>query len=266
MLLLSISFLILSSPSSYAKIGERECLPKDFRARMGLPRSQKNENTCWAFTAAKLLEENLCRQDPVRCGLELSVADSMRCRFTLSPAPPERALNCGLQRGICSEKNAPYPFFSWWPFWESSEAKFSALWNSPACSGERYAPVGASHLVVRGQPLTNDSEGLGLSAEDELDEKADLAKSLLEAFAEDRSSILTLYVYAPGSNRRCDWLSCRRGRHAVVLNGMRWDQSAQVCEVHVADTIEAAVGTGWHAADTLLSEGIRLTWIRSSKR
>lgn len=75
-------------------------------------RDQDGHNVCWGFVAAGLLEEELCLSDSAKCGVALSVLDTMRSNWSLGASNEmrdvEKAVEYGIKNGVCPEESAPF--------------------------------------------------------------------------------------------------------------------------------------------------------------
>lgn len=114
--------ILLNVESVANAVSEAACPAADHSARFGPIRDQDGHGYCWAFTAAALLEEQACIQDAKLCKKNLSPIDASGCSYQLyntkvseggaskrdEGGDPMAALRCSLDRGICSEEDAPY--------------------------------------------------------------------------------------------------------------------------------------------------------------
>lgn len=104
---------LVISLSAMADIPEKQCANIDYSNRFGPVRDQDGHGYCYAFTAAALVEEHLCKKNPKHCGKSISPLDISRCQWTLLNEREGGYVNNGLacainQGGVCFEELAPY--------------------------------------------------------------------------------------------------------------------------------------------------------------
>lgn len=114
-LLLTALFISFIYQFSIAGITEDKCQPFDYSDRFGPIRDQDGHGYCFAFSAAALIEERLCKEDPKKCGKSISPLDVSRCKWNLNLSIEKEggdakdALNCAIDNGgVCWEEDAPY--------------------------------------------------------------------------------------------------------------------------------------------------------------
>ncbi|HEY8270332.1 MAG TPA: C1 family peptidase [Pseudobdellovibrionaceae bacterium] len=110
-----IRFLVaLTFPlTAMADIAEKQCPNIDYSNRFGPVRDQDGHGYCYAFTAAALVEEHLCKTNQKFCGKSVAPLDISRCQWTLLKEREggyvNNALDCAInQGGVCFEEFAPY--------------------------------------------------------------------------------------------------------------------------------------------------------------
>lgn len=103
------------SQISVAGIHQDKCQAFDYSDRFGPIRDQDGHGYCFAFSAAALIEERLCKEDPKKCGKSISPLDASRCNWNLNLSSEKEggdakdALNCAVDNGgVCWEEDAPY--------------------------------------------------------------------------------------------------------------------------------------------------------------
>lgn len=108
--ILAVLFIPLAAT---AEVSEKQCVNIDYSNRFGPVRDQDGHGYCYAFTAAALVEEHLCKKDKENCGKSVSPLDTSRCQWSLLNEPEggyvNKNLDCALnQGGVCFEEFAPY--------------------------------------------------------------------------------------------------------------------------------------------------------------
>lgn len=199
---LSAMIISLSSPSTFAGIPKEQCTNLDYSGRFGPVRDQDGHGYCWAFSAAALVEEALCKKDKANCGKSVSPLDISRCDWSLLKESegryPWAGLKCAVYHGVCFEELAPYSSLAslgctLWDFVGQSHASVNCNNQKVAKLFKQWKEIssgqcGPSSSSGIEQALSKSREALVTSLKSWIPEQVLMGKAIMSLFADSFSS------------------------------------------------------------------------------
>jgi hypothetical protein len=281
-LLIGVFFVQYTFADSFS---ETDCTEKNFENRFGPMIYQGDNNYCWAFAAAQLVEDHLCRMNPSACGKSISRLDVSACTFKLGNEKSqqvghtEEALTCALEQGVCEEQYAPYDLangklkcdgdknctlqnlISYYKDKNSEGIRAEKTYDVDVLESMKQASDVNDFLkrtlippncTKRRIPLRFRDENYsvlktlyGLEPEDFANKK----EAILTAFNENRSwtAGICLERWSNPGLKGIKMQQC--DRHAVVVDGMTWNKEKNQCQLHVRNSIPTSHISNWVEAD-----------------